>query len=208
MMPLPSTSNLITSYTYGFMGSCTALEKNEARVDFSQLLAIVDELREKCPWDQKQTMKSLQHLTIEEIFEISEAILEGNMELLHIVFHARIASEQHSFSITQVIQALCNKLIYRHPHIYGQERAEDAQTVKRNWEKRKLQERRNRSLVGEIPHTLPSLIKAMRIQERAHMIDFDWQDREVAWKKVKETIPVLTQQRNQRAPMPIQQQKV
>ena len=199
------------------MESYTSLDKNEARVAFSQLLAIMDELREKCPWDQKQTMKSLRHLTIEEVFELSEAILGGDMEhikeelgdlLLHIVFHARIASERHSFSITQVIQALCKKLVYRHPHIYGQETAEDAQAVKRNWEKRKLQEKENRSLVGGVPHTLPSLIKAMRIQERARMIGFDWQDRETAWQKVQGTIQVLIQQHNQHAPMPTQQQKV
>ncbi|MCU0318131.1 MAG: nucleoside triphosphate pyrophosphohydrolase [Amoebophilaceae bacterium] len=184
---------------------------------FGQLLVITDELREKCPWDQKQTMKSLRHLTIEEVFELSEAIMGGEMEhikeelgdlLLHIVLYARIASEQHSFSINQVIQALCKKLIHRHPHIYGQEKAEDAQSVKKNWEKRKLQEKGKQSLVGGVPRTLPSLIKAMRIQEKAYAIGLDWQDKATAWQKIQGAVQALTQEHSQRASIPTQQQKV
>ncbi len=192
-------------------------EKDEALVAFGRLLGIIDELREKCPWDQQQTMKSLRHLTVEEVFELSEAVLGGDVEhikeelgdlLLHIALYARIASERHSFSINQVIQALCKKLIHRHPHIYGQETAEDAELVKKNWEKRKLQEKGRQSIVGGIPRTLPSLIKAMRIQEKAHAIGLAWQDRGTAWQKVQEAIQALTQQRDQHASIPTQQQKV
>ncbi len=176
----------------------------------------MNELREKCPWDQKQTMESLRHLTIEETFELSEAILEGDMEdvkkelgdlLLHIVLYALIASEQHSFTITQIIQTLCEKLIYRHPHIYSQEKAEDIQAVKQNWVKLKLKEKGNKSVLGGVPQALPSLIKAMRIQEKASMIGCDLQDRKAIWKKIKKEMQVLTQQYSQDAPTPIHKKK-
>ena len=179
------------------------LDNSSARKAFGKLLSIMEELREKCPWDQKQTMESLRHLTIEETFELSEAILASNTEdikkelgdlLLHIVFYARIASEQCSFTITQVIQALCEKLTYRHPHIYGQEKAEDVQAVKRNWEKLKLKEKGNKSVLGGVPHTLPNLIKAMRIQEKASMIGFDWKKKEEVGKKVQEKMKKLVHQ--------------
>jgi len=139
------------------MKSPTELENNKALRAFSQLLVMMGELREKCPWDQRQTMESLRHLTIEETFELSEAILEGDIGdikkelgdlLLHIVLYTLIATEQRSFTITNVIQALCEKLIHRHPHIYGQEKVENEQAVKQNWEKCKLQEKGNQSVLG------------------------------------------------------------
>jgi len=167
-----------------------------------QLLDIMDELREKCPWDQQQTMESLRHLTIEETFELSEAILEANMEnikkelgdlLLHIVFYAKIAAEQRAFTITQIIQALCEKLIHRHPHIYGQAKAETTQAAQRNWEEQKLQEEKNKSVLGGVPSTLPSLIKAMRIQEKVSRVGFCWPDRDTTQQKIK----TITQPGNQ-----------
>jgi tetrapyrrole methylase family protein / MazG family protein len=197
--------------------SNTNLEDNKTLKAFRQLLVIVSELREKCPWDQKQTMESLRHLTIEETFELSEAILEGDMEdvkkevgdlLLHIVLYALIASEQRSFTITQVIQTLCDKLIHRHPHIYSQEKAEDIQAVKKNWEKLKLKEKSNQSVLGGVPQALPSLIKAMRIQEKTSAIGFDLQDGKAIWETIEKEMQVLAQQHNQNISTPIQQQKV
>lgn len=202
------------------MASHTNLDDNKTLKAFRQLLAIVSELREKCPWDQKQTMESLRHLTIEETFELSEAILEGDTEdvkkelgdlLLHIVLYALIASERRSFTITQIIQTLCDKLIYRHPHIYGQEKqekAEDIQAVKRNWEKLKLKEKGNQSVLGGVPQALPSLIKAMRIQEKASAIGFDLQGNKAMWGKIEKEMQVLAQQHSQDIPTPIQHQKV
>ena len=195
------------------MESHADLDNAKALRAFARLLAIVDELREKCPWDQKQTMESLRHLAMEETFELSEAILEGDMEgikkelgdlLLHIVFYARIASEKHAFTITEVIQALCEKLIHRHPHIYGQEEAKDIKAVKQNWEKLKLKEKENRSVLSGVPNSLPSLIKAMRIQEKARMVGFDWQDKDEVWQKVQEEM----QEVRRASPAPTQQEKV
>jgi tetrapyrrole methylase family protein/MazG family protein len=195
----------------------TNLDDNKTLKAFRQLLVIVSELREKCPWDQKQTMESLRHLTIEETFELSEAILEGDMEdvkkelgdlLLHIVLYALIASEQRSFTITQIIQTLCDKLIHRHPHIYSQEKAEDIQTVKKNWERLKLEEKGTQSVLGGVPQALPSLIKAMRIQEKTHAIGFDLQSSKAIWEKIEKDMQVLMQQHNQDIPTPIKQEKV
>jgi MazG family protein len=185
------------------MESHPDLDNSGAPNAFGQLLSIMEELREKCPWDRKQTMESLRHLTIEEAFELSEAILENNTEdikeelgdlLLHIVFYARIAFEQRSFTIAEVIQALCAKLVYRHPHIYGQEKAENEQAVKKNWERLKLEEKRNKSVLGGVPHTLPSLIKAIRIQEKASMVGFDWGDKEETWRKVQKKMQEIKHQ--------------
>ena len=157
----------------------------------------MDHLRTTCPWNQKQTMERLRHLTIEETFELSEAILEGDMEsikkelgdlLLHVVFHALIAAERQSFTITDVIQALCAKLIYRHPHIYDKEQTRDTQEVQQNWEKLKLKEQGNSSVLGGIPNTLPSLIKAMRVQEKASRIGIDWENKEEVWKTIQEAM--------------------
>lgn len=162
---------------------------------FDKLLTIMDELREKCPWDKKQTIESLRHLTIEETFELSDAILDGDMEeikkelgdiLLHIVFYARIGSEKKTFDISTVIDSLTEKLIRRHPHIYGDTIAADEDAVKQNWEKIKLGEKGNKSVLGGVPRSLPALIKSMRIQEKARGVGFDWEEKEQVWEKVEE----------------------
>lgn len=162
---------------------------------FDRLLTIMEELREQCPWDRKQTMESLRHLTIEETFELSDTILDGDLEevkkelgdiLLHIVFYAKIGDEKNAFDIGQVIQQLNEKLIRRHPHIYGDAVAEDEEAVKQNWEKIKLKEKGNQSVLGGVPKSLPALIKAMRIQEKARGVGFDWENRGQVWEKVEE----------------------
>jgi len=162
---------------------------------FDRLLTIMDELREQCPWDKKQTLESLRHLTIEETFELSDAIIENDLQeiekelgdiLLHIVFYARIGSEKNAFDIGTVIDSLCEKLIRRHPHIYSDTKADDEETVKQNWEKIKLQEKGNVSVLGGVPKSLPALIKAMRIQEKARGIGFDWEEKLQVWEKVEE----------------------
>lgn len=162
---------------------------------FDRLLTIMDELRAQCPWDKKQTTESLRHLTIEETFELSDAILEGNPDeikkelgdiLLHIVFYAKIGSEEGNFDITSMIDSLCEKLVRRHPHIYGDAIAEDEETVKQNWEKIKLNEMGNVSVLGGVPKSLPALIKAMRIQEKARGVGFDWEEKQQVWEKVEE----------------------
>ena len=163
---------------------------------FERLLIIMDELREKCPWDKKQTIESLRHLTIEETYELADAIMEKDMVnikkelgdvLLHIVFYSRIASETNAFDITDVINTLCEKLIHRHPHIYGDVKVENEQQVKENWEKLKLKEG-NKSVLGGVPASLPSLIKASRIQEKARAVGFDWEEPGQVWEKVQEEI--------------------
>ncbi len=172
------------------------LNPREAQLKaFDNLLTIMDELREQCPWDRKQTLESLRHLTIEETFELSDAILENNLEeikkelgdiLLHIVFYARIGSERKAFDIGSVIDSLCEKLIRRHPHIYADTEAKDEETVKQNWEKIKLTEKGNVSVLGGVPKSLPALIKAMRIQEKARGVGFDWEEKHQVWEKVEE----------------------
>jgi len=163
---------------------------------FERLLIIMDELREKCPWDKKQTMDSLRHLTIEETYELADAILDKDMPnirkelgdvLLHIVFYARIASETNEFNIADVINSLCEKLIHRHPHIYGDVKVENDQQVKENWEKLKLKEG-NKSVLSGVTNSLPSLVKASRIQEKARAVGFDWDEPEQVWEKVQEEI--------------------
>ncbi|MFN3403926.1 MAG: nucleoside triphosphate pyrophosphohydrolase [Cytophagaceae bacterium] len=163
---------------------------------FARLLKIMDELREQCPWDKKQTIESLRYLTIEETYELSDAIISGNMEeikkelgdiFLHIVFYARIASETKSFDIADVINSLCEKLITRHPHIYGDVKAETEEEVKKNWEQIKMKEKgKSESILSGVPKTLPALVKAMRIQEKARGAGFDWDDKTQVWKKVEE----------------------
>ena len=166
-------------------------------VAFQRLLDIMDELREKCPWDCKQTFESLRCLTIEETYELSEAILQKdarNMSkelgdlMLHIVFYSKIASEQDLFDITTVLNQLCDKLIRRHPHIYGHVKAENAEEVRENWEKIKLQKEGNRSVLGGVPSSLPAMIKAYRIQEKAHGVGFDWNHEDEVWDKVQEEL--------------------
>lgn len=169
-------------------------EKVEA---FERLLIIMDELREQCPWDKKQTIESLRHLTIEETYELTDAILEKDMVnikkelgdvLLHIVFYARIASETDAFNIADVINSLCDKLVHRHPHVYGDVKLENEEQVKENWEKLKLKEGGNKSVLGGVPNSLPSLVKASRIQEKARAVGFDWDNPGQVWEKVVEEI--------------------
>jgi MazG family protein len=173
-------------------------KKEEKLKAFERLLTIMDELREQCPWDKKQTIESLRYLTIEETFELSDAIVEQNMDeikkelgdlILHVVFYARIASETNSFDISDVINSLCEKLIQRHPHIYGDVVAEDEETVKRNWEQIKMKEKGgNKTILSGVPKSLPSMIKAMRIQEKAKGAGFDWEEKEQVWMKVEEEL--------------------
>jgi XTP/dITP diphosphohydrolase len=166
---------------------------------FERLLIIMDELREQCPWDKKQTMDSLRYLTIEELYELSDAILEKDMPeikkelgdiLLHIIFYSRIASETNDFDIADVINDICEKLIHRHPHIYGDVKVADEKEVKRNWEKLKLKEGRKSVLEG-VPKSLPAIVKAFRIQEKVRGIGFDWDDKSQVWEKVLEEIEEL-----------------
>ncbi|MGB3948616.1 MAG: nucleoside triphosphate pyrophosphohydrolase [Bacteroidia bacterium] len=168
----------------------------EKLLAFERLLVIMDELREKCPWDKKQTIESLRHLTIEETYELCDAILDKDMPnikkelgdvLLHIVFYARIASETKEFDIADVINSLCDKLVSRHPHIYGDVKVENEEQVKENWEKLKLKEG-NKSVLSGVPASLPSLIKASRIQEKARAVGFDWEKPEQVWEKVEEEL--------------------
>jgi XTP/dITP diphosphohydrolase len=167
----------------------------EAKLNaFDRLLTIMDELRENCPWDKKQTMESLRHLTIEETYELSDSILDSDEQsikkelgdlMLHLVFYARIASERKAFDISDVLNAICDKLIERHPHVYGDVIAEDEQAVKTNWEKIKLRTG-NQSVLEGVPRTLPALVKAIRIQDKARGVGFDWERKEQVWEKVEE----------------------
>ncbi|NML65867.1 nucleoside triphosphate pyrophosphohydrolase [Hymenobacter sp. RP-2-7] len=165
---------------------------------FGRLLDVLDRLRQECPWDRKQTLESLRHLTIEETYELSDAILRHDLPdlkkelgdvLLHLVFYARIAAEQGAFDIADALNAQCEKLIYRHPHIYGDVRADDEAAVKRNWEQLKLKEKGNSGgVLGGVPTSLPALVKAMRIQEKARGAGFDWEDPAQVWRKVQEEL--------------------
>lgn len=168
-------------------------EKSEV---FERLLKIMDELREQCPWDKKQTMQSLRHLTIEETYELADAVLENNLDeikrelgdlLVHIAFYSRIASEQKAFDIKDVIDSVCEKLIARHPHIYGDIKVKDDEEVKQNWEQLKLKEGKKSILEG-VPNSLPSLVKAMRIQEKVKQVGFEWKEKEEVWKKIQEEL--------------------
>jgi XTP/dITP diphosphohydrolase len=161
---------------------------------FNRLLTTMDELRENCPWDKKQTLESLRHLTIEETYELSDAILEGDLNevkkelgdlMLHNVFYARIASEKGVFDIADVMNAICDKLVERHPHIYGDVVANDEETVKANWEKIKLKSG-NKSVLEGVPKSLPAMVKAIRIQDKARGVGFDWEKKEQVWEKVEE----------------------
>jgi XTP/dITP diphosphohydrolase len=161
---------------------------------FDRLLTIMDELREQCPWDKKQTMDTLRHLTIEETYELSDAILEKDLPeikkelgdiMLHLVFYSKIASETGDFDVADVLHAICDKLVSRHPHIYGDVVAETEEEVKRNWEQLKLKEG-NKSVLGGVPQSLPALVKSMRIQEKARGVGFDWEEKSQVWAKVEE----------------------
>lgn len=175
------------------------MDKAAAKQAFGELLDIMDELREKCPWDRKQTMESLRHLTVEETYELNDAIMESDLPeiskelgdiLLHIVFYAKIGDEKGAFDITSVIKGICKKLIDRHPHIYGDVEVTSEEEVKANWEKLKLKEGK-KSVLGGVPNSLPSLVKAIRIQDKARGIGFDWEDRSQVWSKVQEELQEL-----------------
>ena len=163
---------------------------------FERLLTIMDELRISCPWDKKQTIESLRYLSIEEVYELSDAILDKDMPeikkelgdlMLHIVFYSKIASETNDFDISDVLNAISDKLVYRHPHIYGDTEAADAETVLQNWEKLKLKEGRESVLEG-VPLSLPAMVKAYRIQEKVKGVGFDWEKPEQVWEKVEEEL--------------------
>lgn len=176
---------------------------------FDRLLTIMDELREQCPWDRKQTMESLRHLTIEETYELSDAILNNDLPeirkelgdvLLHIVFYAKIGSENaegtaYNFDIRDVLNGICDKLVARHPHIYGDFVADTEEAVKQNWEKLKLKEG-NKSVLSGVPASLPALVKAMRIQEKARGVGFDWDEKQQVWAKVEEELHEFRQNFN------------
>jgi MazG family protein len=168
--------------------------KREAAIGFERLLSIMDDLREKCPWDRKQTNASLRQMTIEETYELADAITGNNYMsikeelgdlLLHLVFYAKIGSEQQQFEMKDVIDGICEKLIARHPHIYGEVKVENEEEVKRNWEKLKMKEGKESVLSG-VPVSLPALVKAMRLQEKAKQVGFEWDNREQVWDKVEE----------------------
>ena len=166
---------------------------------FERLLNIMDDLRAKCPWDKKQTLESLRYLSIEEMYELSDAILDKNMVeikkelgdiMLHLVFYAKIASETNQFDITDVLNGICDKLVHRHPHIYGDVEAATEEEVKQNWEKLKLKEGKKSVLEG-VPRSLPAMVKAVRIQEKVRGVGFDWDDSEQVWNKVQEELEEL-----------------
>src|SRR5215204_7581728 len=167
---------------------------NEYTEAFDRLIRIMDDLREKCPWDKKQTIHTLRQMTLEETYELTDAITENNWKsikeelgdlLLHIVFYSRIAMEQRQFTINDVIKGISQKLIDRHPHIYGDVKVETDDDVKRNWENLKLKEGK-KSVLSGVPKTLPALVKAMRLQEKAKQVGFEWENRDQVWDKVKE----------------------
>ena len=165
-------------------------------IAFERLLNIMDDLREKCPWDQKQTLESLRHLTIEETYELADAITANDLPalkgeigdlFLHMVFYCKIGQEQQAFDVESVLNAICDKLVYRHPHIYGDTVAETEEEVKANWERLKLKEGRKSVLEG-VPSSLPAMVKAARIQEKVKGIGFDWDNPEDVWNKVQEEL--------------------
>jgi len=166
---------------------------------FKRLLDIMDDLREKCPWDHKQTLESLRKLTIEETYELADAIVENDLEelkgeigdiMLHMVFYSKIASEQGAFDITDALNAICDKLVHRHPHIYGDVKVANEEEVKANWEQLKLKEGKTSVLQG-VPKSLPAMVKANRIQEKARGVGFDWDNKEQVWAKVEEELAEL-----------------
>ena len=169
---------------------------------FENLLDIMDELREKCPWDKKQTFESLRHLTIEETYELGDAILDNNLKevkkelgdlLLHIVFYAKLGSETKHFDIADVANEISEKLIHRHPHIYGDVKVADEEEVKRNWEKLKLKEGKKSVLEG-VPKSLPAMVKASRIQDKVAGVGFDWEEPQQVWEKVQEELSELNEE--------------
>ena len=190
------------------------MTKNNHSID--RLLRIMNELREKCPWDKKQTLDSLRYLTIEEVYELSDAILEHNLSeikkelgdiLLHIVFYSQIAMENGGFDFADVVQGICEKLILRHPHVFGEAKVKvnDAEDVKINWEKIKLSEGR-KSVLGGVPKSLPAMVKAFRIQEKVHGVNFDWENSSQVLEKIKEEIGELEDEINQNNPAKMEEE--
>jgi len=179
------------------------MNKREQQLDaFGKLLDIMDEIREKCPWDKKQTIQSLRHLTIEETYELGDAILDNDLPeikkelgdlLLHIVFYAKIASENNTFDIADVITGINEKLVYRHPHVFSDVKADTEEEVAKNWEKLKLKEG-NKSILEGVPKSLPALVKASRIQDKVASVGFDWEKSEQVFEKVQEEIEELHQE--------------
>lgn len=174
----------------------------QAKLDaFCRLLNIMDELREQCPWDKKQTFQSLRNLTIEETYELADAILSENLQeikeelgdlMLHLVFYSKIGDEKNAFDIADVLNDICEKLIRRHPHIYGDVQVKDEEEVKQNWEQIKLKEGK-KSVLSGIPKSLPALVKAYRMQEKTKQVGFEWENKEQVWEKVEEEITELQQ---------------
>ena len=174
---------------------------------FQRLLDIMDRLRVECPWDKKQTIESLRHLTIEEVFELSQAIVDEDYQdvrkelgdiIMHIVFYSRIAQDRNLFTIDDVINGICEKLIIRHPHVFGDTSVKSAEEVADNWEKIKLTKEQNRSVLGGVPNALPELVKAYRMQEKAAGVGFDWENKEQVWEKVEEEIRELKEEIRER----------
>jgi MazG family protein len=166
---------------------------------FLRLVKIMDELREQCPWDRKQTIQTLRHLTIEELYELTDAISEEDWKgikeelgdlMLHIVFYAKIGKEQNQFTLDEVLNGICDKLISRHPHIYSDVKVDGEEDVKRNWEKLKLKEGK-KSVLSGVPKSLPAMVKAMRLQEKAKQVGFEWENKDQVWEKVEEEISEL-----------------
>lgn len=182
---------------------------------FERLLNIMDELRVKCPWDIKQTMESIRYLTIEEVYELSDAIMAKDMQeiknelgdlMMHLIFYSKIASETNDFTITEVLNSVCEKLIVRHPHIYGDVTVADADEVKRNWEQIKLKSG-HKTVLGGVPSSLPALIKASRIQEKVRGVGFDWEKKEQVWEKVEEELNEFKNEFNVADGKPIDKEK-
>lgn len=170
-------------------------KRQEKLAAFDRLLTIMDELRLNCPWDKKQTLETIRHLTIEETYELSDAILENDLDevkkeigdlMLHMVFYSKIADEQKAFDVADALNSISDKLVHRHPHIYGDVEANDEEAVKANWEKIKLKEKGNTSVLGGVPKSLPAMVKAVRIQDKARGVGFDWEKKEQVWEKVEE----------------------
>jgi XTP/dITP diphosphohydrolase len=184
----------------------TYTEKLEA---FGRLLTIMDELREQCPWDRKQTFETLRNLTIEETYELADAIMDKDLKgireeigdlMLHMVFYAKIGSEQGAFDIADALHGICDKLVSRHPHIYGNVQVADEAEVKRNWEQLKLKEGKT-SLLAGVPNSLPAMVKAYRMQEKTKQVGFEWENTEQVWAKVEEEIGELHEKTSGNAPI-------
>lgn len=178
--------------------------ENTAGAAFERLLTIINTLRKECPWDKKQTMQTLMHLSIEELYELMDAILENDLVeikkelgdlMMHLIFYAKIAEEQDAFEITDVLNSVCEKLVNRHPHIYGDISVKNEVEVKQNWEEIKLKEG-NRSVLSGVPKSLPALVKAYRIQEKVRGVGFDWDNKLQVWEKIKEELEEFRKELN------------